>query len=114
MWGLAVVALEAMTSYDKLKLGGKGRHVYRMLTQHIARDSSGLSLARSKVVTCFLRWIMSMIPGATIQACYQSAAGGKALEKRVSSVILKEDGSKQSLENHAKLDEIRRLSNKKF
>ena len=122
-WRLAVVALEAMTLYDKLKLGGKGRQVYRMLTQHITRDSSGLSLARRKDVTCFLRWIMSMIPDATIQACYQSAAGGNALEKRVSSVILnmyqstgieKEDGWKQSLENHAKLDEIRRLSNKKF
>ena len=55
-----------------------------------------------------------MIPDATIQAWYQSAAGGQALEKRVSSVILnvfkstgiqKEDGSRQSLENHAKLDE---------
>ena len=64
-----------------------------------------------------------MIPDATIQACYQSAAGSKTLEKRVSSVILnvyhrteieKEDGSRQSLENHAKLDEIRRLSNKKL
>ena len=45
------------------------------------------------------------------------------MEKRVSSVILnvyqstgieKEDGSRQSLENHGKLDEIRLLSNKKF
>ena len=42
---------------------------------------------------------MSVIPYATIHECYQSAAGGKALEKRVSSVILnvyqieKEDGS---------------------
>ena len=66
---------------------------------------------------------MSVIPDATIQACYQNAAGGKALEKRVSSVILnrnqstgikKEDGSRHSLENHAKLDEIRWLSNKKL
>ena len=49
--------------------------------------------------------------------------GGSALKKRVSSVILnvyqstgieKENGSRQSLENHAKLDEIRRHSNKKF
>ena len=64
-----------------------------------------------------------VIPDATIQACYQCAAGGKALEKRVTSVTLNvyqstgietEDGSRQSLENHAKLDEIRRLSNKKF
>ena len=64
-----------------------------------------------------------MIPDNTIQACYQSAVGGKVLEKRVSSVILivyqsagieKDDGSRQTLENHAKLDEIRRLSSKKF
>ena len=58
MWSLAEVALEALTSYDKLKLGDKGLHVYRMLTQHIARDNSGLSLARRKNATCFLRWIM--------------------------------------------------------
>ena len=73
--------------------------------------------------TFFFRWIISVIPDATIQACYQSAAAGQALEKRVSSVILKvyqstgiekEDGSRQSLENHAKLDEARRFSNKKF
>ena len=94
-----------------------------MLTQQAARDNSGLSLARRKDATCFLRWIMSVIPDATIQACYQNAEGSTALEKRVSSVILnvyqsteieKEDGSRQSLENHAKLDEIRRLSNKKL
>ena len=30
-WSLAGVALEALTSYDKLKLGDKGLHVYRML-----------------------------------------------------------------------------------
>ena len=116
------MALEALTSYDKLKLGDKGLHVYRMLMQPIARDNSGLSLARRKDAICFLGWIASMIPDATIQACYQSATGGKALEKRVSSVILnvyqstgieKEDGSRQSQENHVKLDEIRRLSNKK-
>ena len=66
---------------------------------------------------------MSLIPDATIQACYQSAMGGKALEKRFWSIILnvyqctrieKEDGSRQFVENHAKLDEIRRLSNKSF
>ena len=122
-WSLAGVALEALTSYDKLKLGDKILHVYRMLTQHIARDNSGLSLARRKDATCFLRWIKSVIPDATIQECYQSAAGGKALEKWVSSVILnvyqsigveKEDGSRQSLENHAKLDETRRFSNEKI
>ena len=56
-----------------------------------------------------------MIPDNTIQACYQSAVGGKVLEKRVSSVILnvyqsagieKDDGLRQTLENHAKLDEV--------
>ena len=45
------------------------------------------------------------------------------MERRVSTVILnvyqstgieKEDGSRQSLENHRKLDEIRRFYNKKF
>ena len=122
-WSLVGLALVAVTSYDKLKMGDKSLHVYRMLTQQIARDISGLSLARRKDATCFLRWNMSVISDATIQACYQSAAGGKASEKRVSSVILnvyqgpgieKEDGSRRSLENHAKLDEIRRLSNKKF
>ena len=83
------MALEALTSYDKIKLGDKGLNVYRIMTQHVSRDNSGLKLARRKDATCFLRWIMSVIPDATIQACYQSEAGGKALEKRVSSVILK-------------------------
>ena len=82
------MVLEALTSYDKLKLGDKGLQVYLMLMQHIARDNSGLSLARKKDADCFLRWIMSLIPDATIQACYRSATGGKALEKGVSSVIL--------------------------
>ena len=45
------------------------------------------------------------------------------MERRISTVILnvyqstgikKEDGSRQSLENHGKLDEIRRFYNKKF
>ena len=74
-WSLAGVTLEALTSYAKLKLGDKGLNVYRMLTQHFARDNSGHSLWRRKDDTCFLRWIMSVIPDATIQACYQSAAG---------------------------------------
>ena len=121
-WSLAGVALEQLTSSDKLKLGDKGLHVYRMLMQLVARDNSGLSLARRKDATCFLRWIMSVIPDAKTQVCYQSATGGRALEKRVSSVILKlyqstgiekDDDSRQSLENHAKLDEIKQVSNKK-
>ena len=45
------------------------------------------------------------------------------MERRVSTIIMnvyqstgieKEDGSRQSLENHRKLDEIRRFHNKKF
>ena len=64
-----------------MTLGDKGLHVYRMMMQHIAQDNSGLSLARRKDATCFLRWIMSVIPDATIQACYQSATESKAIEK---------------------------------
>ena len=122
-WSLAGVAMEELTSGYELKLGDKGLNVYRMLIQHVARDNSGLSLARRKDATCFLRCIMSVIPDATIQACYQSPSGGRALEKRVSIVILKvyqstgiemDDDSRQSLENHAKIDEIRRFFSKKF
>ena len=60
---------------------------------------------------------------STILACQQRAIGSKAMERRVSAVILnvyqstgieKEDGSRQSLESHRKLDEIRRFYNKKF
>ena len=65
-WSFAGVALEALTSHDKLKLGDKS-----LLVQHIARDNSGLSLARRKDVTCFLRWIMSVITDTTVQMCHQ-------------------------------------------
>ena len=66
---------------------------------------------------------MSMMTDSTILACHQRAVGSKTLERRVSAVILnvyqstgieKEDGSRQSLESHRKLDEIRRFYNKKF
>ena len=50
-WSLAGVAIEALTSYGKLKQGDKGLHLYRMLTQHFARDNSGLSLARRRPVS---------------------------------------------------------------
>ena len=122
-WSLLGIKLETLTSYDKLKLGGKNLEVYRMLMQHVARDNSGLSLARRKDATCFLRWTMSMMTDSTILACHQRAIGSKTLERRVSTVILnvyqstgieKEDGSRQSLESHRKLDEIRRFYNKKF
>ena len=122
-WSLLGIELETLTSYDKLKLGGKNLEIYRMLMQHVARDNSGLSLARRKDATCFLRWTMSMMTDSTILACHQRAVGSKTLERRVSTVILnvyqstgieKEDGSRQSLESHRKLDEIRRFYNKKF
>ena len=94
-----------------------------MLVQHIARDNSGLSLARRKDATCFLRWMMSVMTNSTVQVCHQKAMGSKTMERRVSTVILnvyqskgieKEDDSRQSLQNHGKLDEIRRFYNKKF
>ena len=122
-WSLLGIELETLTSYDKLKLGGKNLEIYRMLMQHVARDNSGLSLARRKDATCFLRWTMSMMTDSTILACHQRAVGSKTLERRVSTVILnvyqstgieREDGSRQSLESHRKLDEIRRFYNKKF
>ena len=117
------MALEALTSYEKLRLGDAGMRVYQILMQHIARDSSGLSLARRKDATCFLRWIRSVTSDTTVQTCHQRAIGSKTMERRVATVILnvyqstesaKGDGSRQSPENHGKLDEIRRLSNKNF
>ena len=106
-----------------MKLCNKSLQVYQMLVQHIARDNSGLSLARRKDATCFLRWIMSVITDSTLQMCHQKAMGSKTMERRFSTVILnvyqstgikKEDGSRHSLESHGKLDEIRRFYNKKF
>ena len=122
-WSLVGIELEVLTSCDKLKLGNKNLEVYQMLVQHIARENSGLSLARRKDATCFLRWIMSVMNNSTVQAGHQRAMGSKTMERRVSTVILnmyqstgieKEDDSRQSLENHRKLDEIRRFYNKKF
>ena len=119
-WSFAGVALEALTSQDKLKLGGKSLQVYQMLVQHIARDNSGFSLARRKDATCFLRWIMSVITDTTVQMCHQKAKGVKTMERRVSTIFLnvyqsagnkKEECPRQSLEVHAKLDVIRRFYN---
>ena len=117
------IELETLTSYDRLKLGSKKLEVYQALMQHVARDNSGLSLARRKDATCFLRWIMSMMSDSTILACHQRASGSKTVERRVSTVILnvyqssgieKKNGSRLSLESHRKLDEVRRFHNKKF
>ena len=122
-WSLVGIELEVLTSHDKLKLGNKSLEVYQMLVQHIARDNSGLSLARRKDATCFLRWIMSVMTNSTVQACHQKAMGSNTMERRVSTIILnvyqstgteKEDDSRQSPENHGKLGEIRRFYNKKF
>ena len=88
-WSLVGIELEVMTSRDKLKLGNKNLEVYQMLAQHVARDNSGLSLARRKDATCFLRWIMSVMTNNSVQACHQKAMGSKTMEKRVSTVILK-------------------------
>ena len=122
-WSLVGIELEILTSREKLKLGNKSLEVYQMLVQHVSRDNSGLSLARRKDATCFSRGIMSVMTNSTVQACHQKAMGSKTLERRVSTVILnvyqstgieKEDDSRQSLENHGKLDEIRRFHNKKL
>ena len=108
----AGVVLEGLSSCDKLKLTDREPHVYRMMMQDVAGDDSGLSLARRLGATCFLRWIMSVIPDAVIQACYQNATKNRALENMVSSIILnvnqsavieKDDDSRQSLENHANI-----------
>ena len=120
-WSLVVIELETLTSHAKLKLGGKNLEDYQMLMQQVARVNSGLSLARREDATCFLRWIMSVMTDSTIQACPQRASGGRTMERRISAVILnvyqstgieKEDSSRQSLENHGKLDEIQRFYNK--
>ena len=76
-WTLVGVTLEALTSFDKLKLGDTGLRVYQTLVQHIAPDNSGLSLARRKDTTCFLRWIMSVMSDTTVQTCHQRATGSK-------------------------------------
>ena len=66
---------------------------------------------------------MSVMSNSTVQVCHERAMGSKITERKVSTVILnvyqntgieKEDDSSQSLENHGKLDEIRRFYYKKF
>ena len=75
--------------------------------QYVARDDSGLCLTRRKDANCFMRCIMSVMPDAVIQACYQKATKNPAMENRVSSIILnveqsagieKADESRQSRE----------------
>ena len=50
-WSLVGIELETLTSYDKLKLGGKNLEVYQVLMQHVARDNSGFF---SKEEICYL------------------------------------------------------------
>ena len=66
---------------------------------------------------------MSVITDTSVQMCHQKAKGSRTMERRVSTVILnvyqstgteKEESSRQTLESHGKLDEIRRFYNKKF
>ena len=76
-WSLVGIELEVSNSHDKLKLGNKSLVVYQMLVQHIARDNSGLSLARRKDATCFLRLIRSVMNNSTVQACHQRPWGAK-------------------------------------
>ena len=122
-WSLVGLELETLTSHDKLKLGGKNLEVYQMLMQHVARVNSVLSLARRKDATCFLRWIKSVMTDDTVLVCQQKATGSRTMERRIAAVILNvyqstgvenADGSRQPLDTHRKLDEIRRFYNKKF
>ena len=66
---------------------------------------------------------MSVITDTTVQLCHQKAMGSRTMEGRVSTVILnvyqstgieKGESSRQSLESHGKLDEIRRFYNRQF
>ena len=86
-WSLLGIELETLTSHDKLTLCSKNLEVHQMLVQHIARDNSGLSLARRKDATCFLRWIMSVMTDRTVQACQQKEVGSKTMERKISAVI---------------------------
>ena len=106
-WILVGLAQEVLTLHDK----------------NVAKHNSGLSVARRKDASCFLRWIMSVITDNAVQVCHQKAMGSKTMERRISTVILnvyqnigieKENCARQSLENHGKLDEVRRFYNKKF
>ena len=117
-WSLAGVALEALISYDKLKLGKKGLRLHQMLVQHIARDNSRLSLARRKDATCLLSWMMLMMSDTAIQTCQQRAMGSETMERKIFAIVLnvyqstgiaKGDGSRQSQENHGKLNEIKEV-----
>ena len=63
-WCQAGVSLQDLISCDKLTLGDKGIHVYRMMTLYRAREDSGLSLVRRKDATCLMRLVMSVISDA--------------------------------------------------
>ena len=106
-WSLVGIQLEVLTSNDKLKLGSKSLEV----SKRVIRTSSEHVPSKRVIRTC------------PFQTCHQKAMGSKTMERRISTVILnvyqstgieKEDGSRQSLDSHGQLDEIRRIYNKKF
>ena len=49
-WSVVGRELEMLTLHDKLNLGGKNLDVYQKLMQHVARYSSGFSLAGEKML----------------------------------------------------------------
>ena len=85
-WSLVGIELEVLTSHDKLKLGNKSLEVYQMLLQHVARDNSGLSLARIKDATCFLRWIMSVMTNSTIRSTWGAKLWRESLHRHTECV----------------------------
>ena len=87
-WSLVGIELETLTSHDKLRLVSKNLEIYQMLTQHVTRDNSGLSLARRKDATCFLRWIMSVMTDSTSTSV--SAESNR-----------KQDNGKENLSGHS-------------
>ena len=71
---------------------------------------------RQKDATSFLIWIMSVKPDALTKICYQKMEHWKLISLNVyqNAGIEKHNDSRQSLEYHAKTDEMRRFTNKKF
>ena len=53
-WSLLGIELETLTSYDKLKLGGKNLEIYRMLMQHVAKGQLRLESGKKERCNLFL------------------------------------------------------------
>ena len=73
---MPAISLEDLSSCDKLNLGVKGLHSYMMMTEYVAQDDSGLSLARRKDHV-FLE--MDLVGDKVSQACYQRATGKESV-----------------------------------